>query len=216
MTDLSISRRDILKSGSVAAGLGWLGFLDPSFAFPAQAAEEELVPFLNMPRSRPGILDWETLDSWLTPDDQVFSVSHYDKPQIDPEEYQLEITGLVERPKTFTLEEIRALPQVDQLMTLECAGNGVSKGFMGAIYNSRWTGTPLAPLLEECGLKEDALEVVFIGTDRSEETLRKGTKRETTFEVPFGRSLSVEDAMQPELLLAYERNGEPLRQENGA
>ncbi|MFG0296783.1 MAG: sulfite oxidase [Maioricimonas sp. JB045] len=216
MTDASLSRRDILRSGTIAAGLGWLGFLDPSFTFAAQGDDEELVPFLNMPRSRPGILDWETLDSWLTPDDQVFSVSHYGNPKVNPDEYRLEITGLVDRPVSLTLDDIRAMPKVDQLMTLECAGNGASKGFMGAIYNSRWTGTPLAPLLKECGVKDEAIEAVFIGTDRKEETLRKGTKRETTFEVPFGRSLPVEDAMQPELLLAYERNGEPIRPENGA
>jgi DMSO/TMAO reductase YedYZ molybdopterin-dependent catalytic subunit len=37
-------------------------------------------------------------------------------------------------------------------MTLECAGNGVGKGFMNAVYNSKWTGTPLKSLLKKAGV----------------------------------------------------------------
>ena len=55
-----------------------------------------------------------------------------------------------------TLDELQALPKRDQLMTLECSGNGASTGFMNAIYNSKWTGTPLAPILKSCGLKPSA------------------------------------------------------------
>jgi DMSO/TMAO reductase YedYZ molybdopterin-dependent catalytic subunit len=65
-------------------------------------------------------------------------------------------------------------------------------------------------------LKPEAKEVVFFGVDRQQETLRKGTDRELTVDVPFGRSLSVDDAMNLNLLLAYERNGEPLEKRNGA
>jgi len=101
-------------------------------------------------------------------------------------------------------------------MTLECSGNGSSAGFSGAVYNSRWTGTPLAALLKGCGIKQGALEVVFFGVDKQNETLRKGTPRELTVEVPFGRSMSLEDAMRPDLILAYERNGQPMEQRNGA
>ena len=81
---------------------------------------------------------------------------------------------------------------------------------MGAVYNSKWTGTPLAPILQSCGIKAAATEVVFLGVDRKKETLRKGTPRELKFKVPFGRSLSVDDAMSLDLLLAYQRNGKPL------
>ena len=60
-------------------------------------------------------------------------------------------------------------------MTLECSGNGSSKGFMDGIYNSKWTGTPLAPLLEQCQPDPKVTEVVFYGKDTKEETLRPGT-----------------------------------------
>jgi len=216
MTHFTRSRRDILKAaaGSLATGLAMLSL--PDFVFPGQDDEEELVPFLNMPRTPPNRLDWETLDSWLTPQDQVFNVQHYGIPEFDPEQFRLEISGLVERPQSLSLDEIKSLPRQDQLMTLECSGNGANKGFMNAVYNSRWTGTPLASLLTECGIRAEAIEVVFIGYDRQEETLRKETERELTFEVPFGRSMKLKDVLALDLLLAYERNGQPLELRNGA
>lgn len=216
MNHTALSRRAALQTGALSVGALLAYLSDPIVLCADQAADETLTPFLDMPRTRPGILDWETLDEWLTPQDQVFAVSHYNVPAVKPEEYKLEVTGLVERPLSLTLDEIKQRPKSDQLMTLECSGNGSSKGFIGAIYNSRWTGTRLAPLLKEVGVKAGAIEVAFIGYDRKEETLRKGTPREATFEAPFGRSLSLADALALDALLAYERNGEPLTQANGA
>jgi DMSO/TMAO reductase YedYZ molybdopterin-dependent catalytic subunit len=211
-----ISRREAMVAGGMTLASMMAHLSSPGFVFPAQGADEELVPFLNMPRTGPNMLDWETLDSWLTPQDQVFSVSHYNVPKVDAAEFRLEIAGLVEHPKTFTIDEIRSMPKQDQLMTLECSGNGSSKGFIGAVYNSRWSGTPLGPILKQCGIKAAAKEIVFFGEDKNEETLRKGTPRETTTVVPFGRSIDVADAMGMNLLLAYERNGKPLEGRNGA
>ncbi len=216
MTQLDLTRRDVLKGAGVALAWLWAEANNPAFAFPGQDAAEELVPFLNMPPAKPEILDWETLDNWYTPQDQVFSVSHYGIPAADDKPNKLDNTGLDEKPMTLTLDEIKALPREERLMTLECSGNGVAKGFMGAVFNSRWVGTPLAPLLKQCGLKPAAREVVFFGRDKNRETLRKGTRNEVTAEVPFGRSLSVEDALDPRALLAYEREGKPIEQRNGA
>jgi DMSO/TMAO reductase YedYZ molybdopterin-dependent catalytic subunit len=211
-----LSRREILKSSATSAAAGLMLMSTPEFLFPNQRADETLVPFLDMPRTAPNRLDWETLDSWITPQDQVFNVQHYGMPEFETEDFRLEIAGLVERPRTLKLEELKSLPRRDQLMTLECSGNGVSKGFMNAIYNSKWTGTPLASLLQQCGVQEGATEVVFFGVDRKQETLRKDTDRELTVEVPFGRSMSLNDAMNSLALLAYDRNGEPMEHRNGA
>jgi DMSO/TMAO reductase YedYZ molybdopterin-dependent catalytic subunit len=216
MNSLLPSRRDVLKQGVASAAAGVALMAWPRFVFPGQQSDEELVPFLNMPRTPENRLDWEMLDSWITPQDQVFNVQHYGIPQVDAASYALHVGGLVERPISLTLDAIKARPRKEQLMTLECSGNGQSKGFMDAIYNSRWTGTPLVPLLDECGLKPQVKEIVFLGHDKQAETLRKGTPRELTVEVPFGRSMSIEDLRAKEPLLAYEREGAPLEVRNGA
>jgi DMSO/TMAO reductase YedYZ molybdopterin-dependent catalytic subunit len=210
------TRREALKAGSAAAAFAVAHLSMPGFVFPGEGQDEELVPFLDMPRTPPNMLDWETLDSWITPADQVFSVQHYAIPEVAADEFTLEFTGLIETPRTFTLDQLKALPKKEQLMTLECSGNGASKGFMNAIYNGKWVGTPLAPILKECGLKAGAKEVVFFGVDSGDETLRKGTERELTVKAPFGRSMSVDDVLNLDLLLAYERDGNPLEQRNGA
>lgn len=210
-----LSRREVLKAGIAGAGLCLAGISFGAAPQPAQS-DEELVAFLDMPRTGENQLDWEMLKDWLTPQNQAFNVQHYGIPEFDERDFKLEITGLVKHPRTLTMRQVKAQPRKDQLMTLECSGNGSSKGFMNAIYNSRWTGTPLGPLLKQCQIDPRAKEIVFLGMDRKKETLRPGTDRQLTIEVPFGRSLSIEDAMNLPVLLAYERNGAPLEKRNGS
>ena len=210
------SRRQILKAGLGGMTICVAGIPFGTFAFPREQPDEDRVSFLDMPRTGEKRLDWETLSDWLTPPDQAFNVQHYGVPDFAEKDFKLEITGLVAKPMTLTMDDVKTLPRMDQLMTLECSGNGSSKGFMNAVYNSRWTGTPLAPLLKKCRINPQAKEIVFFGMDRKKETLRPGTDRELTVEVPFGRSLSVAEAMKLPLLLAYERNGEPMERRNGA
>jgi DMSO/TMAO reductase YedYZ molybdopterin-dependent catalytic subunit len=211
-----ISRREIITTTltSVTAGLAMMAM--PDFVFAGEEANEELVPFQDVPRTKPESLDWETLTEWLTPQEQVFSVQHYGIPEVDIAEYELEITGLVEHPRRLNIDDLKSLPRQEQFMTLECSGNGSSPEFMNAVYNGRWTGAPLLPILKECGIKPGANEIVFFGHDRQTETLRKGTPRELTVDVPFGRSVSLDDAMRLNPLLAYERNGKSLAKRNGA
>jgi len=82
---------------------------------------------------------------------------------------------------------------------------------MGAIGNVKWTGTPLAPLLRECGLHRRAIEVVFFGADEKTEKIR-----EKDYVQNFARSLSLGDAFRENILLAYEMNGQPLEKAHGA
>jgi len=210
------NRRQALKQTALSS-LGLMAWLThASSAFAQEASDGELVPFLDEPRTPPNRLDWEVLDSWLTPQDQVFSVQHYDVPKFDYKDFRLQVDGLVKQTKEFSLDDLKKLPKAEVVMTLECSGNGSNKGFMNAVYNSRWSGTPLGPLLKECGIDPATTEVVFFGKDKKEETLRPGTKRELTVEVPFGRSMSLSDSLRPDILLAYERNGEPIEHRNGA
>ena len=210
----TISRRQALHKGLQWAGMAMT--LPAWAAFDQQTSDESLVSFEDMPRSRSNRLDWEMLDQWVTPQDQVFNVQHYGMPEVDPNTFSLTIDGMVSKPAQYAMEDLRGMPKKDQWMTLECSGNGSSKGFIDAIYNSKWTGTPLAPLLEQCQPDPKVTEVVFYGKDTKEETLRPGTNRELKIEVPFGRSMTLEDAMQHPLLLAYDRNGTPMEHRNGA
>jgi DMSO/TMAO reductase YedYZ molybdopterin-dependent catalytic subunit len=212
MQRTGLTRRELFARASASSVAILLSqFALPELVFPGEDQDEEHVPFLKLPRVTRKMLDWETLDNWLTPQDQVFDVHHYNEPALDAPKYRLEIAGLVEKPLTLTLDEIQKRASAEEFMTLECSGNGSGPGFMGAVYNSRWTGTPLAPILKECGIKATATEVVFFGHDSKKETIHN-----VNVEVPFGRSLSIEDAMNPRILLACARNGKPLERRNGA
>ncbi len=176
-----LSRRELFSKASASTVAVLLSqFALPELVFPGEEDEEEHVPFLKLPRVTRKMLDWETLDSWLTPQDQVFDVHHYNEPALDAPKYRLEVAGLVDKPLMLTVNDVRKRAVAEELMTLECSGNGSSPGFMGAVYNSRWTGTPLSALLKECGVKPGATEVVFFGHDTKNETVHK-----VTVEVPF-------------------------------
>jgi DMSO/TMAO reductase YedYZ molybdopterin-dependent catalytic subunit len=174
----------------------------------AAAAADEIIPFVEpqtIDQNR-AMLHWDELADWITPMNQFFAVSHYGTAQLDAGSYKLEINGLVERPASLTLEQIKQLPKKQVTATLECSGNGASKTFCGAIGNATWTGTPLAPLLKKCGIGEGAVEAAFWGADHKSEKIRGGD-----YEQNFARALSIADATgRDDLILAYEMNGQPL------
>ena len=207
-----MERRDFLRqSGLTLTGL----LLSPwaVYAFPSREGEV-LIPFTDQPPEPPskrGLLDWNELDSFITPNDKFFNVSHYNKPEVDPETWRLEVSGLVENPLMLTIENIKTRPKQDVTFTLECSGNHGFPTFTGGIGNAKWGGTLLAPILKEAGIQENGIEVIFFGHDVGEEE-RRGVKMRQN----FARSMSVEDALQDTNLLCYEMNGEPLPQPNGA
>ena len=175
---------------------------------------------------------WEDLDSWLTPADEFFIVSHYGNPPLDEAARPLTIGGLVARPQTLTLADLRARPRREVTFTLECSGNTGLPFLIGAVGNARWAGTSLAPLLERAGILDDGIEVIFWGADRGAVTIRdnsgiirpgSGTgvddgagALDLTITEQFARSMSVEDALSPDNLLCYEMNGAPLPREHGS
>jgi DMSO/TMAO reductase YedYZ molybdopterin-dependent catalytic subunit len=126
MTPQHISRRDVLLQGSMAvAGLALLRTPGLAHAFSAQPGEDVL-PWLDQPAPNPvpdvvgQKVPWEKLDSWLTPNDQFFTVAHYDKPVLDPSSWQLQIGGLVQQPLTLSLDDLKARPRQEVTFTLEC------------------------------------------------------------------------------------------------
>lgn len=211
-----LSRRAFLaQSGAALAGLALFNSSWAARAFALQDGDV-ILPWLDQrigdppPERVANQQTWEKLNSWITPNDQFFSIAHYNRPEIDAANWRLEIGGLVNQPLTFTLDEIKALPRREVIFTLECSGNNGRPVVDSIIGNAQWAGTPLATLLEQAGVLEEGREVVFIGADAGEEMIR-----EQTIVQHFARSMSLEDAMNPDNLLVYEMNGEALPQPNG-
>ena len=210
-----IPRRDFIIKGGAAITAIALLHASRAYAYPSRPGET-VVPWLDQPTENPdpvGIqtqLVWEDLDSWITPNDKFFSISHFDRPIIDASAWKLQIEGLVNKPLSFTLEEIKARPRQEIAFTIECSGNHGFDFFTGGIGNARWAGTPLAPLLEEAGVLEKGIEVVFWGADEGEIDIR-----DVKFKQNFARSMSLADAMGPNNILCYEMNGAPLPAPNG-
>ena len=150
-----------------------------------------------------------------TPTGLHYLVIHWDIPALDPAAWRLRVGGRVARPIELTLDAIRRRPVATLPVTLECAGNGRARlqprplsvpWLNEAIGTAEWTGTPLAPLLEEAGLAPETRELVFTGADA-------GVQGDV--EQVYQRSLSVADGLRPEVLLAYEMNGRPLEPQHG-
>ncbi len=216
MTPSDMTRRRLLQGGSAIAGLSVLRLAGPTHAFQTRAGAE-VIPWLDQlaPNPVPEVivrqLEWERLDSWLTPPDQFFVIKHYNEPTLNANDYRLEISGLVQQPMTLTLAELTARPRQDVTFTMECSGNTGLPFFTGGVGNATWAGTPLAPLLDEAGVREEGIEVVFWGADAGEQTWRD----EITVTEQFARSMSLADAMAADNLLAYEMNGKDLPSPHG-
>jgi DMSO/TMAO reductase YedYZ molybdopterin-dependent catalytic subunit len=171
MTSSAISRRNLVKQGSAAlAGLSVLRLAGPARAFQENTGGE-VIPWLDQPAENPvpdilpQQLDWEGLDDWLTPPDEFFVVKHFNLPELNPADWRLEISGLVKKPLSLSLDDLHARNRQDVTFTLECSGNSGLPFLTGAVGNATWSGTPLAPILEEAGVLEGGSEVVFWGAD---------------------------------------------------
>jgi len=212
------TRREVLKGSLAVAGLGVFGI--PEWAFPALAQTEALVPFTDIPESFPlvtapdrRIIDIRKIDGPFTPKDQFFTTQHYGHPAVDPATFRLKISGLVDRPTSLSLDELRRLHGAELIAGFECSGN--RRPLQGLSGNGRWTGVPLRAVLDHAGVKSQAREFVFFGADHAEEEVEFRTNKYKV-EQQFGRSLSREKAMSREPFLAYALNGDPLTVHQGS
>jgi DMSO/TMAO reductase YedYZ molybdopterin-dependent catalytic subunit len=157
----------------------------------------------------------EALRYPITPTGIHYLLVHFDIPGVEHGTWNLELGGLVERPLALSLEDIRSRPAVRMPVTMECAGNGralldprpVSQPWLvEAIGTAEWTGTPLRGVLEDAGIRPNAIELVFTGLDQGVQG-----------DIPhaYERSLTIEEALHEEVILAYEMNGRPLEPQHG-
>jgi sulfite oxidase len=121
------------------------------------------------------------------------------------------VTGLVEQDLELSLDDLRALPERELTVTLQCAGNrradlmavrdipGESPWGPGATGTARWRGAALADVLRMAVVSDGALHVGFEGADLSSEVHE-----------PYGGSIPIRDAFAHDALIAWEMNGETL------
>jgi DMSO/TMAO reductase YedYZ molybdopterin-dependent catalytic subunit len=205
-----VTRRDMIRGSVAFAALAFAQYPLSTFGFPEPEEGAELIPFTDKQSGTNGI-KWEDLKSWITPNDQLYKVQHYGVPKVDFASWNLEIGGLVRNPTRLTLDDLKKRRRKTITATLECSGNNASAGFMGAIGNIKWTGTPLAPLLRECEPYKRGIEVAFFGADTQKDEVKK-----IEYTANFSRGLHMVDAMRDEILLCYEFNGQPLDVAHGA
>ncbi|MCC6433334.1 MAG: sulfite dehydrogenase [Gemmatimonadaceae bacterium] len=145
----------------------------------------------------------------ITPSDLHFERHHAGIPALDPERHTLTIHGLVDRPLTFSVDDIKRFPQVTRTHFVECAGNGraayrdpkpdlTPQRVSGMLSTSEWTGVPLATLFREVGVRADATWFLAEGGDACLMT----------------RSVPIAKAWD-DALIVWAQNGEPLRPAQG-
>ena len=157
------------------------------------------------PNSR--AFNFAALNGWITPNQEFFVRSHFGTPRLDAAPFVMKVTGLVERERRFTLEDLLRLPAQEEVVTLECAGNLVG---WGGVSNARWAGVRLGDVLKAAGLSSDAKEVVLIGADGGADQEAGGLAVDA-----YARSIPLSKAMAATTLLVFKMNGEPLPAQNG-
>jgi DMSO/TMAO reductase YedYZ molybdopterin-dependent catalytic subunit len=153
----------------------------------------------------------------VMPSTHFYVRNHFTTPVLDPDLYELTVTGIVERPLCLSLRDLHNLPSQSLVATLECAGNGRARfnppvdgeqWNFGAASTAEWTGVPLVEVLDRAGLATGAQDLVFRGAD-------SGLVDGGSTPVRFERALSVDDARGSGALIAYAMNGEGLPLQHG-
>jgi sulfane dehydrogenase subunit SoxC len=234
-----LSRREMLQSAGLAAGVALSVPLaqmlaqapatvpPPAPAQPAIPLDATKVPGLpsgplgdRSPFEKPALAPLnvssgatntphQQLRGTITPSDLHFQRHHNGIALIDPAKYSLTMHGLVERPVTFSLDELKRFPAETRICFIECAGNGraayrtpkpemTPQDVDGMTSNSEWTGVLVSTLLSEASANTAAKWVLAEGGDAA----------------LLSRSVPMQK-MLGNALVAYAQNGEPLRAANG-
>ena len=160
------------------------------------------------------------VEEYVTPTELHYIRDHGPVPAIDLDDYLLIVDGLVRQPMSLSLAELKdRFARHEITATLQCAGNRRDeldriRPFVNevmwsgdAIGTAAWAGTPLAEVVRAAEPEVTATHVWFEGLDEA---------RVGDASTPFGASVALARALAPDVLLAYEMNGEPLPDGHGA
>lgn len=165
--------------------------------------------------------------SEVTANPYFFVRNHGGIPEIDPEQYFLDIDGLVNEPKRLTLADLMdesKFPRESRVVTLQCSGTRRREQIEvypgdgdelinapwgeGAISTAKWTGVSLKKVLKYCGgLKSPGKHIELFGADTY---FKKGHVMNYVVSVPYAK------VRTHEVLLAWEMNSQPLPKIHGA
>jgi sulfite oxidase len=162
----------------------------------------------------------ELIATHITPTPLFFARNHAPIPRLAENDHLLSLGGMVLRPLSLRVADLRAnFPAAEITATIQCAGNrrdeliavrpipGETPWGASALSNATWRGTPLAAVLEAAGVLDGAAHVAFLGRDQCQKEGRS---------FGFGGSIPLARALQGDVLLAWEMNGEPLTAEHGS
>jgi DMSO/TMAO reductase YedYZ molybdopterin-dependent catalytic subunit len=219
--ELGLSRRRFLAllAGGGAALLGGLGIpagrLRPATAAPSDLIVKPTPPEYFNDFGSNKEMRWEVMAGrgYEVPNEFFFVRDHSRTARLDAAAWRLRVEGTgVSRPRSFTYDEITAMPQVTVTKFIECAGNGRSffeaqygkraeggQWHLGAIGVARWTGVPLREVLDRAGLKPTARDVMPEGLD----------------ELKVRRPMPIAKATADDTLLVTAMNGQPLPPDHG-
>ena len=215
MNQTVLNRREMLQA---SGGILIVGGLLTSAS--AQEVPKDLIFRTKDPRNGEPELG-KLVQSWITPTKHFYVRSHAPNPRINKEEFKLKIEGLVRRPMSMSLGELKRFGSRTTTATLTCAGNrraeynkegkvGGVQWEAGAIGNATWGGVSLAAVLQQAEVGDDAKHVWFEGLDE----ISKSGKV-----IPFGGSIPIEKAMVAAgagaPLLADTMNDAPLTADHG-
>lgn len=154
------------------------------------------------------------LDDKVTPASKMFVRNNGLVPEnISVEDWTLEIGGeSVYQNKIYTLDQLKSkFSKHTYQLVLECGGNGRKEFFpptegnqweVGAVSCAEWTGIRLRDLLEDVGIKENAVYIGYHGADRH---ISRDPEKEA-----ISRGVPIAKAMEDETILAFQMNGEDI------
>jgi len=211
-------RRRFLKQAAavagVAAGAGLAAKDQPASAQPQRVHDEP--PRRGARYTIDHMTHYTPLQDYMgiiTPARLHFMQQHSSEfPEINADEHRLTIHGLVDRPLSFSMDDLKRLPSVSRVHFVECHANsspaihGAGNQNMGLPVQyihgmascSEWSGVPLSVLLNEAGVKKEGTWLVSEGGDAGK----------------FSHTLPIAKAMD-DCFVAYGQNGDPLRVEQG-
>ncbi len=113
-------------------------------------------------------------------------------PDLDPATFRLTIDGLVEHPVSLSLADLKGMPRADQISDFHCVTGW-------SVNDVRWAGVRMGELLDRAGARKSAHGLRFVSAEN-----------------PYDDSLTVEQALLPDVMLAYEMDGAPISRPHGA